>query len=115
MNHSISSDDEEDYEEIAEEINVKCLFCEEDFADKHFSILHQVFEHINKQHGIDFGNKCRSLNLDAFQYIKLINYIRKNNIKPSNIEHLLSSQLFDDDIYLKPTLEDDSLLMFGML
>lgn len=101
-----SSDDE--HVDPEEKLNVKCLFCE------FYSFSHDtIFGHINEKHGIDFINKCKTNNLDTFQFIKLVNYIRKNN-DVNLFENILENKLFEFEEYLKPTLKDDHLLMFGI-
>lgn len=51
-----------------------------------------------------------SPDLDLIETIKLVNYIR-SQVKAGNLQPNVSSKsLFDEDLYLKPTLEDDALL-----
>ncbi|EEP82376.1 hypothetical protein UREG_07241 [Uncinocarpus reesii 1704] len=48
--------------------------------------------------------------LDFLGTIKLVNYIRSNVQSGNTKPDLSSSSLFEDDVYLKPVLEDDALL-----
>jgi type I protein arginine methyltransferase len=68
------------------------------------------------EHGSKYDNQLTSRlgslssDLDLIDTIKLVNYIR-TEVKSGNKEPDVSSKsLFDDDIYLKPVLEDDPLL-----
>ena len=108
MNRCDSSEDE--YEEMDEEIlDIRCLFCQ-----VHSASFEQIFAHIKAEHCLDFVPTCKSFGLGTFHFIKLVNYIRKNNVDPAKTAEAIEAKLYDTDAYLKPTLEDDHLLMFGM-
>ena len=107
MDRCDSSEDE--YEEIDEEmLDIHCLFCDVNSAS-----FEKIFAHIKEQHQLDFVVTCKSLGLGTFHFIKLINYIRKQNVDPAKVEEIITSKLYDHDEFMKPTLEDDHLIMFG--
>lgn len=104
-------DDWEDEDGMAA-ADPKCLFCAEIFPS-----AREVFDHCTKTHGFDFLRARHQLGLDFYQSIRLINYLRKQaQDKPSEAEQTSSFVLegkeafLADDQYLRPVIEDDSLL-----
>lgn len=109
---SSSSDDDNEYIEQEEplEFNIKCLFC-----NYHATNYQQMFnEHIHDDHQINLLDICRRQQMETFDFIKLVNYVRKQQTPASNVESIVVDRLFDHDEYLKPTMEDDHFLMFGL-
>ena len=56
----------------------------------------------------------RENRMDCFSYFKLVNFIRTNRPKPSEIEKVILDGLWNDEKYLRPVVEDDPLLQLGM-
>ena len=102
------SDVEEENEEV-NELNTICLFSDLRFAD-----INSCFKHMLNEYGVDFKGLVKKLRLDFYSYIKLINYIRGNKICPEEVKKLSSTSSFDKDCYLKPVIEDDSLLQYDI-
>lgn len=104
-----SNSSEDEYEENQTDIlNIRCLFCSVSFGT-----FENILVHIKENHQLDFIDKCRTFNLDIFQFFKLVNYIRKNEIKSTEVEAVLESKSYNVESYMIPTLEDDHFLMFG--
>ncbi|KAK4285325.1 hypothetical protein QN277_002036 [Acacia crassicarpa] len=102
-----------------------CLFC-----DSKYSSCDSLFEHCTKVHYFDFHRIRKALSLDFYGSFKLINYIRSQVVDnkcwscgltfQSNkdlLNHLHDTVnlkdikcLWDDERYLKPFIQDDSLL-----
>ncbi|GJJ76270.1 type I protein arginine methyltransferase [Entomortierella parvispora] len=104
-------DDWED-EEGMSGADPKCLFCSSIFED-----ARQVFDHCTKVHGFDFLKTRHTLKLDFYQSIRLINYLRRQAEQaPLEAEKTTSwsvaagAEFLQDDEYLRPVIEDDSLL-----
>ena len=49
--------------------------------------------------------------MDCFSYFKLVNYLRKEKPDPKSVMESESDRLWTKNDYLKPVIEDDSLLM----
>lgn len=112
-------------EEGEENSDFKCLFCESNFS----SSL-SLFEHCDSVHNFDFSGIRKSLGLDFYGCFKLVNYIRlmvvqntcwccghqcKSNQELQNHLHEPSiskelKNLWDDEKYLQPFMQGDSLL-----
>ncbi|KAF9112720.1 hypothetical protein BGX27_002895 [Mortierella sp. AM989] len=103
-------DDWEDEDGMAAE-NPKCLFCVEILPS-----AREVFDHCTIVHGFDFLRARQQLGLDFYQSIRLINYIRQQAQKVEGFDQTTSWSLegnepfLGDDEYLRPVLEDDSLM-----
>ena len=52
--------------------------------------------------------------MDCFSFFKLVNFIRSNKPKPSEVEKVMQAGLWNDEKYLRPVVEDDPLLQLGM-
>ena len=66
-----------------------------------------------EKYGCDLDSLTKKLGLDFHRRTRLINYIRKNKIKPSGVLALTGQEsFFTSDEYLLPVLEDDPLLQF---
>ncbi|WCJ27874.1 protein arginine methyltransferase 3 [Euphorbia peplus] len=129
-------DDEEDNEDWNDwqddddaedglDFNFLCLFC-----DSKFVSCSELFDHCGFTHKFSFNAIRKDLSLDFYSSFKLINYVRSEvaenrcwscratceSIKDlQNHLHELASledvkQFWHDDKYLKPVMEDDSLL-----
>jgi len=102
------SEDEEDYEEesLAPE-PAKCLQCEE-----YLGSSRAVLDHCRVVHSLDLIRLKAQLELDYYGYIKLVNYIRSQTALGHLVTSFSSKELFDDDRYLIPVIENDAML-FG--
>ncbi|CAJ2638768.1 unnamed protein product [Trifolium pratense] len=129
-------EDEDDDEEVEEEVwddwegdegdsEFICLFC-----DSNFTSSTSLFQHCSSIHHFDFHAVTNSLQLDFYASFKLINYIRFQVAESRcwscgldcQSKHDLQNHLhdvtdfnsikplWDDDRYLKPFMQDDSLL-----
>ena len=56
----------------------------------------------------------RENRMDCFSFFKLVNFIRSNRPKPSEVEKIMRDGLWNDEKYLRPVVEDDPLLQLGM-
>ncbi|KAF9190962.1 hypothetical protein BGZ51_007980 [Haplosporangium sp. Z 767] len=90
----------------------KCLFCAQTFPS-----AREVFTHCTSSHGFDFLRARRQFDLDFYQSIRLINYLRKQALEVQGFDQTQAWGLQDgqepflsDDEYLRPVIEDDSLL-----
>ncbi|EYU42922.1 hypothetical protein MIMGU_mgv1a002861mg [Erythranthe guttata] len=122
-------DDWEDENDAVEDQNLNpkllCLFC-----DSHYDSSSCLFEHCASAHLFDYGGIKKAYSLEFYKCFKLINYIRSQvavnkcwscGVKCSSNEDMQkhlhaavnfdgSSFPWDDDRYLHPFLQDDSLL-----
>nr|XP_043624444.1 probable protein arginine N-methyltransferase 3 [Erigeron canadensis] len=102
-----------------------CLFC-----DSKYSSSSLLFEHCRSSHRFDFGSIKTTMKLDFYGCFKLINYVRSQVAQnrcwicgstcesrqklqdhlhePSAIE--FANLPWDNDMYLKPYMEEDHLL-----
>ncbi|KAG0315305.1 hypothetical protein BGZ99_007537 [Dissophora globulifera] len=103
-------DDWED-EEGMEIAAAKCLFCAEVLPT-----AREVFQHCTSVHGFDFLRARQQHDLDFYQSIRLINYLRKQAQEVAGFDQTTTWALegkepfLGDDEYLRPVIEDDSLL-----
>ncbi|XP_045610787.2 uncharacterized protein Art3 [Procambarus clarkii] len=103
-------DDEETWEEMEEVICGKtiCLFC-----NNVSSTVHITFAHMIDAHGFDFVAFVCKFSLDQVGFIKLVNYIRREQPAP-NILFTEETIKWDSTDYMKPVINEDSLLMFDV-
>ncbi|XP_042481349.1 probable protein arginine N-methyltransferase 3 [Macadamia integrifolia] len=102
-----------------------CLFC-----NSKYSSIETLWEHCSSNHHFDFRRIRRTLGLDFYDSLKLINYVRsqvaanicwscgatcqsnkdlQNHLhEPVNLKD--SKLLWEDDKYLRPHMQEDSLL-----
>ncbi|KKY14217.1 putative s-adenosylmethionine-dependent methyltransferase superfamily domain-containing protein [Phaeomoniella chlamydospora] len=95
---NIKNDNEEGWDDVEpdyEPQNVVCLFCEENFDNVSAMLLH-----------------CKEKNnFDLMKTRKeLVNYLRSEARQGRNYSAVTTTDVFADDDYLKPVLEDDPLL-----
>ncbi|XP_021299978.1 probable protein arginine N-methyltransferase 3 [Herrania umbratica] len=120
-----TEEENEDDDENGEESEFLCLFC-----DSKYGSCDALFEHCRLTHFFDFNGIRKELGLDFYGSFKLINYVRSqvaNNRCWSCGVHCQSKQdlqshlhqsvnskdfklLLDDDKYLNPFMQEDSLL-----
>uniref|UniRef100_A0A453AYA4 type I protein arginine methyltransferase n=4 Tax=Triticinae TaxID=1648030 RepID=A0A453AYA4_AEGTS len=87
-----------------------CLFC-----SARFDSDGPLFAHCGSVHGFDFHKLVRELGLDFYGCIKLINFVRSKVAENkcwscAEISQLEGKVPWAEDSYLKPFMEDDSLL-----
>ncbi|KAJ4978935.1 hypothetical protein NE237_009715 [Protea cynaroides] len=102
-----------------------CLFC-----DLKYSSIETLWEHCSSAHHFDFRRIRRTLGLDFYDSFKLINYVRyqvaankcwncgatcqSNKDLQNHLHEPVSLKdnklLWEDDKYLKPHMQEDSLL-----
>ena len=107
-----SSENESDWSDVSveelENQTVCCLFCcQKDLTAE------KCFLHIKNNHCLDIKEVIKRLNLDFYSYIRFINYIRKNQISPINVNNLIND-VFAEEKLLQPVIEDDLLLQFDV-
>ncbi|XP_039605207.1 protein arginine N-methyltransferase 3 isoform X2 [Polypterus senegalus] len=96
-------------EDASSEEKVCCLFCEQ-FCDS----VKETFFHCKSHHLIDIGSVIRKHNLDDYGYIKLINFIRATKCTAEKLLSISSTDLWEKEEYMIPTLRDDPLLQFDI-
>ncbi|XVF82447.1 hypothetical protein PTKIN_Ptkin16aG0048800 [Pterospermum kingtungense] len=119
------TEEENEDDENEEESEFLCLFC-----DSKFGSCDALFEHCRLTHCFDFNGIRKELGLDFYGSFKLINFVRSEvadntcwscrvccQSKQDLLNHLHQSVnakdvklLLDDDKYLNPFVQEDSLL-----
>jgi len=106
-----SSDSEGSFEELMEVNLISCLFTE-----KQFPSAEAYFIHLKTNCNFDIWNLVHvELKLDFFGYVKLINFLRANykgKEVPTTKDLQDKKEIWQNESYLKPTLENDPLLQF---
>ncbi|KAJ5634180.1 hypothetical protein N7528_002022 [Penicillium herquei] len=104
---SDSSNEEgwEDVEADDETQPVVDLFSAEVFPD-----VRSLLKQCKEKHQFDLLKIQKDLDLDFLDTIKLVNYVRSEVKAGNRTPDVSSKSKFEDDLYLKPVLEDDALL-----
>ncbi|PLB53133.1 protein arginine methyltransferase RmtB [Aspergillus steynii IBT 23096] len=80
------------------------------FSEKVYPDVNSMLKESKDKHNFDLRKLQKELGLDFLGTIKLVNYIR-SQVKSGNLSpDVTSKSNFEDDVYLKPVLEDDALL-----
>ncbi|BDD57107.1 hypothetical protein MAP00_002501 [Monascus purpureus] len=80
------------------------------FTDKVYPDVRSMLRETLDKFSFDLRGIRKELDLDFMGTVKLVNYIR-SQVKAGNMSPDVSSkEVFEDDVYLKPVLEDDALL-----
>ncbi|KAJ2818300.1 hypothetical protein IWW50_005863, partial [Coemansia erecta] len=101
----------DDWEDEEMNMPMKCLFCTHMFQS---TIM--LFRHVKQTHGFDFLKTRKALDLDFYQSMRVVNYIRTLGLSDPNFGSVSgfsidgSEAFLNDDAYLKPTMAEDSLL-----
>ncbi|KAG0967714.1 hypothetical protein G6F31_003528 [Rhizopus arrhizus] len=98
----------DDWSEEEEEQQVQCLYCKDILPS-----AKEVLQHMKSAHTFDFQNTRKTLQLDFYQCIRLINYVRykvQEDASYSCTTFDKNDSFFKDDKYLQPVLENDPLL-----
>ncbi|CAG5124596.1 unnamed protein product, partial [Candidula unifasciata] len=105
-----------------------CLFCDETTV-----AVTELLEHMKETHSFDLHELSTKLQLNFYQKVKIINFIRKQvylnicygcqqtfngkeellahlNEFPTHSQNLPDAEVWDQEIYFVPTYEDDGLL-----
>ncbi|KAH6679605.1 putative ribosomal protein arginine N-methytransferase rmt3 [Halenospora varia] len=100
-------DDEgwEDAEPDEEETQFISLLDDEVFTD-----IMSMLNHCKDKYNFDFLEIRKKLGLDFYGNIKLVNYVRSRVHNGQKVDTNISRKDFDDEMFLKPVLEDDALL-----
>ncbi|XP_043268413.1 protein arginine N-methyltransferase 1 [Venturia canescens] len=88
---------------------ITCLFCKEEFK-----LYIEATLHLQTAHNFNLAKVVRKLGLDDYTYRKLVNYIRLENSKPSDIMNMKDGQAWESNEYLKPVVQDDGWLMLDI-
>ncbi|KAL4980698.1 S-adenosyl-L-methionine-dependent methyltransferase [Aspergillus desertorum] len=80
------------------------------FSDKVYSDARSMLKECKDKHNFDLLKLQKELDLDFMDTIKLVNYIRSSVKNGCMTPDVSSKDKFQDEIYLKPVLEDDALL-----
>jgi len=91
--------DEED------DLSIKCLLCNETFGQ-----AKRMLDHCEAEHGFDLLAICKQHSLDFYGTIKLVNYVRTQARSGISSIDTTNPQLWQDDNFMQPALEDDALL-----
>ncbi|KAJ2452738.1 hypothetical protein EV183_002717 [Coemansia sp. RSA 2336] len=101
----------DDWEDEEMAVPMKCLFCAQTFDS-----VAVLFQHVKQTHGFDFLHTCAALDLDFYQSMRVVNYIRTLSLKDPQFSNTTDFSIdgteafLSDDAYLKPAIADDSLL-----
>ncbi|ORY47346.1 putative arginine n-methyltransferase [Rhizoclosmatium globosum] len=104
-------DNDHDVDEWIEDdtSTVVCLFCAATSTS-----IDDTLKHLNEAHHFDLVNEGKTLGLDFYEGIRLVNYIRKQvkenaSFKLSSVSEN-TAEWIKDDAYLIPVIENDPLL-----
>ncbi|KAK4958557.1 Ribosomal protein arginine N-methyltransferase rmt3 [Elasticomyces elasticus] len=97
----------EDAEPDVENLEVKDFY-----SDETFPTAHAMLNNARKVHSLDFRGVQKSLGLDFYESIKLVNYIRSSAFSGVRLQtdNITSKKQFAEERYLQPSLPDDALL-----
>ncbi|KAL4931196.1 protein arginine methyltransferase RmtB [Aspergillus undulatus] len=80
------------------------------FSDKVYPDVRSMLQESKDKHNFDLKKLKKDLDLDFLDTIKLVNYIRSSVKNGDLTPDVLTKEKFEDEVYLKPVLEDDALL-----
>lgn len=109
-------DDEDDYDDLWEEMGeeenavteTKCVFC-----DERLPTVPMCLTHVKDKHGFDFTSFVCKCHMDQIEFIKFINFLRREKPMPEVVV-AMDKITWDSDAYMKPVIEEDSLLMYDV-
>ncbi|KAK2722809.1 zinc finger protein 277-like [Artemia franciscana] len=120
------SEDWSDWEEAEQDLGAVCFFCNSKFTD-----INKFESHLKVDHNFDFHADRKKLNLDFYQQVKLVNYIRRQmhqrrciycskefktklqvdmHMDSDDHRRIPAESIWDQTEYFFPTYEDDFLL-----
>ncbi|ERS95007.1 hypothetical protein HMPREF1624_08496 [Sporothrix schenckii ATCC 58251] len=79
--------------------------------DRVFQDAASMIAHCKEEHNFDFLAIRNRLGLDFYGSVKLINYIRQRVYEKAALPAEISEEDFSSDVYLRPVLEDDALIL----
>ncbi|XP_023237660.1 protein arginine N-methyltransferase 3-like [Centruroides sculpturatus] len=105
-----SDNSDSEWEEEAEtmQMTTLCLFCDENVSPS------ELFLHCSSSHDFKLSSFLLNYAADAISYIKFVNYVRQMKPSPTELKIIHSNEMWNDDKYMKPFMEDDALLMFDI-
>lgn len=108
MEKNDSSDGDSDWQDLEpdEELAIFTSF----FDEQTFPTAPAMLAHAKKEHSFDFLNVASRLKLDFYGAIKLVNFVRTCHQKGQPLPADILSTHFEDDVYLKPVLDNDTFL-----
>lgn len=80
------------------------------FDSQSFQTIDEMFEYCKQHHDFDFPASIRRLQLDFLGAVKLVNFIRHCVEQGQSLPDVISQGDIDNDIFLKPVLENDAVL-----
>jgi len=83
------------------------------FSKSTFRTAEECIDHCRDVHGMDLNVLKKRHNMDTFSFIRLINFIRSDSPSAGFVMSLSSDNMWEDDKYMKPVIEDDPLLMYN--
>ncbi|KAF7509947.1 hypothetical protein GJ744_007261 [Endocarpon pusillum] len=95
----------EDVESDVEDRTFKSLF-----EDKWFGDITEMLQYDKEKHDFDYVKLKNQLNLDFLDRVQLINFVRAEVKAGNALPKVWTTALFEDEQYLKPTMEDDAVL-----
>lgn len=110
---SSSSEDDDNDENWDEWISdsITQQECRSLFEIKSLPSAEEALKYDKQTYGFDLIETCGKLSLDFHGRVRLINYIRKNNLTPNDVTDLQGTEpWFSTDEYLLPALENDPLI-----
>ena len=102
-------DDVEDTWDDVDDENVSEVFTSL-FDDRTFEDVKDMFTYCKDQYGFDVWQLQQQHDLDFLGLVKLVNYVRKSVSQGRTSPDVSSKALFDDDLYLLPAMESDTVL-----
>ncbi|XP_012279770.1 protein arginine N-methyltransferase 1 [Orussus abietinus] len=109
MEDANDADSGDDWDEVNDDIqNVVCLFCKE-VVDS----IPKALRHVEVFHDFNLATFKTKHALDVYSYIKLVNFIRRKEVSPEELNSA-ESKSWNSDEYLMPVLQDDAWLMLDI-
>ncbi|KAF8895249.1 protein arginine N-methyltransferase [Infundibulicybe gibba] len=112
-NNQSSSSEEDDEDQTWDDwvSDSEIRSCQSLFDSTRLPSVEAILAYDKENHGFDLNEACSKLSLDFHGRIRLINYIRKNNIPARDLSKLDGTEgIFQSDEYLIPAVQDDLLL-----
>jgi len=75
-----------------------------------FDSIIKMFEHCKAKYNFDIWKLQRENDLDFMGLVRLVNYVRRSVSQGNAVADISSKSCFDDDYYLLPAMESDTVL-----
>ena len=95
--------DPDGYEDVA----CVCLFCEETRLS-----TNEIFPHMTTSHMFDMKSFIQSRELNFYDVIRLINYVRAEKACPADIFSSISPHIWEEAKFYSPVIQDDPMLTY---